>query len=160
MGPGSFRPLSIGLMTSGQILVAQNTDSALVPPSGSGIAAVTCTNSQSADPSSNFGPTCSRNISAIGQDIYLMHLAESAVCSYAGSFYSNSSSVYVYTPAFLNTLWSGLLSYKSVDPRTGNLQTVQLSPDNVAHGHETSRKENEQHLRATRAVAVRRENGR
>ena len=129
-GYSSLEGSMSGSFPRGVIRHTYTTGFSIVPPAGSGIALVSCTNSQSGDPTNNFDPTCSDNISAIGQGIYLMNLAESAVCSYAGTFFNNNgTSVYVYTPSFLNTLWSGLLSYGSVDATTGNLNNVQLSPD-------------------------------
>lgn len=118
---GSFPP--------GAIRHTYTTGFTLVPPSGSGIAPATCTDSQSGDPSYNYDPTCNANISLIGLGIYEMNMAESALCSYAGPFFTNTSPVYVYSPYFINTLWSGLLSYGSTDPASGNMLNVELSPD-------------------------------
>ena len=64
----------------------------IVPPSGSGLSNVPSSQSQSGDPNTNFDVSTTDSISSIGIGIYLMNLANSAVCSYAGTFFNDSGS--------------------------------------------------------------------
>ena len=62
----------------------------LEAPAGSGIADVPCSVSQSGDPSTYFDPSCYGDISLMGIGTYQQVLSDSAVCSYAGAFFSNA----------------------------------------------------------------------
>lgn len=62
----------------------------IVPPSGSGLSSVPCSVSESGDPSNSYDPQCYQSISGIAIGYYFLNLADSATCSYAGSFYSDS----------------------------------------------------------------------
>lgn len=86
-GYSSLEGTMSGSFPPGAIRHTYTTGFSLIAPNGSGISPVSCWNSQAGNPSYNFDPTCSDNISAIGEGIYLMNRSESAVCSYAGTFY-------------------------------------------------------------------------
>ncbi len=60
----------------------------IVPPSGSGLSSVPCSVSESGDPSNSYDPQCYQSISGIAIGYYFLNLADSATCSYAGSFYT------------------------------------------------------------------------
>ncbi len=126
-GSSSIEGTMSGSFPPGVIRHTYTASFLLKGPANSGIADVPCTVSQSGDPSNNYDPACYTSISLIGIGTFQQVLSDSAVCSYAGTFFSNAGTTVQAQGAYPN-----LNGYVTLVANANGTYTATLSRDDYA----------------------------